>query len=351
MVVALPGSYSHHAGSMIRALEAEPGCRVRVVQLDKPEFLGMSLGMSVRMRLETDHSTAELIDPETAALLRDSDVVIADWADKGAVWASLLVPRDVRLVIRIHSVDVLSGPIHLVDWSAVDAVIAVSPHIRDVFRAVLGERVEHLDVPVVTNRILTETFDTQKSQSAEWTLGLVGWGQHVKDPVLALEVLARLRQRDERWRLKLIGADFAHKHAEHLNPYGREFMRRALQPDIVDAIEYAGFTRRLPTHLRDIGYILSTSLRESCPVGVLEGVASGAVPVVREWPVFARLKAAHRLFPDRFVFSTAVEAADIIETNRDGRSERAAEAREEMADLFSVAKTEGRLVETILGRG
>ncbi|HEX5967361.1 MAG TPA: hypothetical protein VFY88_02705 [Intrasporangium sp.] len=336
---------------MIRALEAEPGCQVQVVALDQPEFRGMSLGMSVRMRLEADRSTAETIDPESAVLLRDADVVIADWADKGAVWASLLVPRDVRLVIRIHSVDVLSGPIHLIDWSAVDAVIAVSPHIRDVFRAVLGARVEFLDVRVVTNRIVTEKFDTTKSQSAEWTLGLVGWGQHVKDPVLALEVLARLRQRDERWRLKLIGADFGHTQAEHMDRHGSEFMHRALEPDVVDAIEYAGFTRRLPTHLRDVGYILSTSLRESCPVGVLEGVASGAVPVVREWPVFARLTAAHRLFPERFVFGTAAEAADIIEANREGRSERAAGAREEMADLFSVAKTEGRLVETILGRG
>ena len=106
----------------------------------------------------------------------------------------------------------------------------------------------------------------------------------------------------------------------------------------------------LPAHLRDVGYILSTSLRESCPVGVLEGVASGAVPVVREWPVFARLDAAHQLFPERFVFNTAAEAATIIEANRAERMGRAAEAKEDMADLFSVEHTEGRLVEAILGR-
>ena len=144
--------------------------------------------------------------------------------------------------------------------------------------------------------------------------------------------------------------DGGHNQAEHINRYSREFMGRALQPDIVDAIEYAGFTRKLPAHLRDVGYILSTSLRESCPVGVLEGVASGAVPVVREWPVFARLDAAHQLFPERFVFNTAAEAATIIEANRAERMGRAAEAKEEMADLFSVEHTEGRLVEAILGR-
>ena len=353
-VLALPGIYHHHAGPMLKALEARGDVDLRMVRLDKPEFAGMILDTTtLRMRFEAqagDPSFADSLDPEAAGFVRGTDVVVADWADKGAVWASVLAPAEARLVIRIHSVDVLSGPAQLVDWSAVDTVIAVSPHIRDVFKTVLGRRVDHVDVRVVTNRIMTERFEADKSESADWTIGLVGWGQHVKDPVLALDILSALRQSDDRWRLKLIGADFGHNQAEHINRYSREFMGRALQPDVVDAIDYAGFTRKLPVHLRDVGYILSTSLRESCPVGVLEGVASGAVPVVREWPVFARLNAAHQLFPERFVFTTAAEAAKIIEANRAERMGRAAEAKEEMADLFSVEQTEGRLVEAILGR-
>lgn len=353
-VLALPGVYHHHAGPMLRALTAEDDITLKVAHLDLPVFRGMILDTTtLRMRFEAlrgETSFAESLEPEAFALVRGSDVIVADWADKGAVWASVLAPRGARLTIRIHSVDVLSGPVHLVDWSAVDTVIAVSPHIRDVFRTVLGDRVKHVDLQVVTNRILTERFTTDKPDSADWTVGVVGWGQHVKDPVLALEVLAALRARDERWQLKFIGADFRQGQAEHINRYSREFMQRALQPDVVDAVHYSGFTRRLPEHLKDVGYILSTSLRESCPVGVLEGVASGAVPVVREWPVFAELNAAAGLFPDRFVFRTAAEAADIIDRSHARRSEVAAEVRTELADLFSEEQTEGRLVATILGR-
>ena len=253
-VLALPGIYHHHAGPMLTALEARDDVDLRVERLDEPEFGGMILDTTtLRMRFEAqagDTSFAESLDPEAAAFVRGTDVVIADWADKGAVWASVLAPAEARLAIRIHSVDVLSGPVQLVDWSAVDTVIAVSPHIRDVFKTVLGRRVDHVDVRVVTNRIMTERFEADKSESADWTIGLVGWGQHVKDPVLALDILSALRRIDDRWRLKLIGADFGHNQAEHINRYSREFMGRALQPDIVDAIEYAGFTARASARRR-----------------------------------------------------------------------------------------------------
>ena len=350
-VVLLPGIYHHHAGPMLEALEADEAAELDVVRLTKPEFGGMILDTTtLRMRLEAIEDGpryAQGLEPEAAAGMTGAEVVVADWADKGAVWASLLTPRGARMAIRIHSVDVLSGPIHLVDWSSVDTVIAVSPHIREVFRTVLGERVDHVDVRVVTNRIRTEKFDTDKSPDADWTIGLVGWGQRVKDPMLALDILALLRQRDERWRLKLIGADFPQNRSD---PYTREFRLRALEPDLIDAIDYPGFTKRLPGHLRDVGYILSTSLRESCPVGVLEGIASGAVPVVRDWPAFARMGAARGLFPEHLVFSTAAEAAAIIEANQQLRAENAARAKAELADLFSIEKTEGRLVDAVLGR-
>lgn len=350
-LVILPGIYHHHAGPMLTAMEAQDGIELSVVRLDKPEFGGMILDTTtLQMRMEAidgDTEFAATIDPEAAAALSEADIVTADWADKGAVWASLLTPRRARLVIRIHSVDVLSGPIHLIDWSAVDTVIAVSPHIRDVFRCVLGSRVDHIDVRVVTNRILTERFDTTKTAAADWTIGLVGWGQRVKDPMLALDILALLRQRDDRWRLKLVGADFG---PNQVDRYTRDFRLRALEPDLIHAIDYAGFTRRLPEHLRDVGYILSTSLRESCPVGVLEGVASGAVPVVRDWPAFSSLRAAVRLFPEQYVFTTAAEAVEIIEADQQSRAEKAARARADLDDLFSVEKTEGRLVDAILGR-
>jgi hypothetical protein len=56
--------------------------------------------------------------------------------------------------------------------------------------------------------------------------------------------------------------------------------------------------------------IISSSVRESFHVALVEGAASGAVPVVRDWPFFARRAASARsLFPRDWVVATPEEAA------------------------------------------
>ena len=83
-------------------------------------------------------------------------------------------------------------------------------------------------------------------------------------------------------------------------------------------LEPIGAIRRMetddvPAALEEIGVILSTSVREGQPVGLLEGAASGAVPVVRDWPFFAgREHGARTLFPSDWVVDDPVEAAERI---------------------------------------
>jgi hypothetical protein len=59
--------------------------------------------------------------------------------------------------------------------------------------------------------------------------------------------------------------------------------------------------------------IVSSSVRESFHCGLVEGAASGAVPVVRDWPFFAgRPHGARTVFPADWVVATPEEAADRI---------------------------------------
>ena len=68
-----------------------------------------------------------------------------------------------------------------------------------------------------------------------------------------------------------------------------------------------------PPRSRDVGVILSTSVRESFHLGLIEGAASGAVPVVRNWPFFAgRAAGARSIFPADWIVETPAEAADRI---------------------------------------
>ncbi|WP_289017627.1 glycosyltransferase [uncultured Ornithinimicrobium sp.] len=356
-VSVLPGVYAHHAAPLLAALAQEEDVELTTVRPATVSFRGMMIDAPI-LQYRLEHALGRVptvglqVTREDYDAVTGADVVVADWADKGAVWTSTVVPEGTRMVVRVHSVDVLSAPAQLVDWSRVDDIIFVADHIRDLFVRLLGERVSHARLHVVTNIVPPENFPDPLLPDASRTLGVVGWAQVVKDPCFALEVLALLRQYDERWRLRLIGSDFGAHHAAAAVDYARAFRERALQEDLVDQVDYTGFTRELPRHLRHVGFVLSTSLREGCPIGTLEGTAAGAFPVVRDWPAFAGLGAARRLFPGRCVVTTPDEAAALIRSLAEEEDRRRAvvEVREAMSEQFSDAGTKDRLLDIILAR-
>jgi glycosyltransferase involved in cell wall biosynthesis len=197
-----------------------------------------------------------------------------------------------------------------------------------------------------------ERYVLPKSEAARTTLGMVGWAQQVKDPLWTLEVLAALRRHDPRWRLRLIGADFA---VDAANPVEREaaqaFHERMADPHVADGVDFVGYTSRLPEHLREIGWAVSSSRREGFHIGLVEMAASGAVPVVRDWPVYAGIGGAATLFPADWVSTTPAEAAERILRISDSGTWQDASGRtvDTVRDRFSGSDSAERLRRVVLG--
>jgi glycosyltransferase involved in cell wall biosynthesis len=244
-----------------------------------------------------------------------ADTVFVEWCTISATLLSLVDPGSTRIVLRLHSFEAFSHWPHRVDFSRVDDVVFVSDHVRDLAREAVP-RLSAEDGPrlhVVCNAQDLAAFRHPKRAGARHTLGLVGIGQVAKDPLWALEVLRLLRAHDPRYRLLLVGGG--------LNPAAsaaaRDYHDR-LERDLAE-LEPSGEVRRLgqlddvPAALAEIGVILSTSVREGSPCGLVEGAASGAVPVVRDWPFFAgRPHGARTLFPAEWVVGSPAEAAERI---------------------------------------
>ena len=76
------------------------------------------------------------------------------------------------------------------------------------------------------------------------------------------------------------------------------------------AVELLGHTDDVPAAMEQVGVVLSSSTRESFHIGLVEGAASGAVPVVRDWPFFPG--AARSLFPADWVVDDPAAAAERI---------------------------------------
>lgn len=306
-----PGPFGSFYRPVADELAAVPGATVTVRDL-RAALPGLSnLGMQasfVRSRL--DHARGRPVAgyDKAVELLTADDVLFVDWADKGALLASLLAPPTTRLVLRVHSVDLLRPWLHLVDWSRVAALICVSETMAGFARDLLGDRLAQVELRVLPPLVDPQRFDTAKTAGAGKTICMVGWAQRVKDPLWALEVFARLVADDDQWRLLLIGADFPARLPASGVRHAAEFRQRAMADDIRERISYVGFTHDLPAHLAGAGWVLCASRREAFPVGLAECLLSGAAPVIRDWPMMAGRGGARALYPSSWVVGTVDEA-------------------------------------------
>ncbi len=355
-VVVLPGVYPLREQAWVSAARAIPGAEVDVLNMRRfdPVFRGMELDHRVIADLlEPDRSPQwQQIEP-ALTVLAQAEVVIADWADPGAVWASLNAPKGAQLIVRFHGVDAISGWIHLVDWSRVDDLVFPAPHMQDLVVQILGRRIEHTRLHMIPNYIEGSKNQRPKRQQAQRTLALVGWAQRVKDPLWALEVLRELVKHDRSWRLLLVGKQFAsHPSASGLR-YQQEFERRLADQELIEHVEIRGFTRNLAELFEEVGFVLSCSRREAFGIAFAEGVASGAVPILRDWPIFASVNAAARTFTPEWVVVDPAQAADRIRelSTLENWQRAARQAQSQLVDVASADDTLQRMRDVIKLRG
>ncbi|WP_323096035.1 glycosyltransferase [Intrasporangium sp. YIM S08009] len=354
-VTVLPGAYPKFAKAVVEQLT--PAADVEVLDLGARESRFTNTGIdprTVRARLLAATGQAPALDPATAEALT-ADVVFVDWADKGLTWATDVVPEGTRVVVRLHGVDTLSAWLHTADWSRVTDAIFPSEHLRRAAANALGGRLDGVRQHVVANPVDVDRYVLPKHPSARKRLGMVGWAQQVKDPQWTLDVLAELRRHDPEWRLALIGADVDLRAG---NPVERELAqafhaRLAADPDLHDGIDYVGYTSALPERLRDVGWAVSASRREGFHVGLVEMAASGAVPVVRDWPVYAREGGAGLLYPTDWVVTTPAEAATRIlaVTDAGAWDDESAGTVDTVRKRFSGSDAGARLREIVLRNG
>ncbi|MFG3494105.1 glycosyltransferase [Streptomyces sp. NPDC047928] len=306
----------HFLGEIRGRYENHPDVEVRTVDVaDEPVLNKLSMNRIAEYRLGAAPEVGPQIEEHLRPHLDWADVVFVDWCTAAAALFTAVDPGGARIVVRLHSYETFSHWPYLVDFSRVDDLIFVGAHLRDLTVAAVP-RLRQDGAPrlhVIPNAMDLGRYELPKDPEARFTLGLIGISAVAKDPRWAIEVLRLLRADDERYRLFLIGSDVDATLSPAARAYAKEYER-----DLAD-LEKAGAVRRLgqledvPAALKEVGVILSSSVRESFHCGFVEGAASGAVPVGRDWPFFAgRAEGARTLFPADWVVASPREAADRI---------------------------------------
>ncbi|WP_193611196.1 hypothetical protein [Nocardioides lijunqiniae] len=299
-------------------LHAERGAEVRYLT---PEDLGgaASYVREGLPRLLHSLATDELVREEAEELLRPhldwADVVLAEWCTSMALFLSLVDPGDARVVVRLHSFEGWTNWPHLLDVSRVDEVVYVGEHLRELVQAVvprLGPD-EGPRTSVANNVVDLRRFALPKHGDVRHTLAMVGYAGVAKDVRWTMELVRRLRAHDERYRLLLFGEDLPETGTAIYREYERAYRTELAELEAAGAVERRGRTLDVPEALREVGVIVSSSVRESEHLAVKEGAAGGAVAVVRDWPFFAgRQGGARTTYPESWVVASLEEAVDRV---------------------------------------
>ena len=334
---------THVLGDIVAAVAADPDFEVDCLELPAIAADGDWWLFPVRDRVARYGRFAKA-QPAAAAQIGWADVVFCEWCNTAAVWLSHLLPPGKRLVIRLHAYEALGPWPLLVDWTRVDQLVFVADHVRARVVEALGlQRFANLDIRVLNPSHDTARFDRPKHAGAERTLGLVGYDRQVKRADLALDILAALQNEDPSWGLRLVGREIQD---DALSARLQAQIEALPRPD---AVTIDPWTPDLPEWFRGIGYILSTSDREGTHEAVAQAMSSGAIAVVRRWPLATRWHGAERRYPNALHFDGADTAASAIGEVAKSPARRRVAAKREAAVRFGRAPVFAELMRLLRG--
>ena len=292
---------------------AQPHLRVVIAGHDLKFFTRLiayfRLQPGIEVRVDQWASLGEHDEAVSKELAEWADVVVCEWCGPNAVWYSRHKRAGSRLLVHLHRFEVYSHYPGQVKIGNVEQVICVSDHYARLTREHTGWPAAK--VVTVPNPLDGSQLDRRKLDGAQYHLGVVGIVPSRKRLDLALDVLEELRRDDDRYLLFVKGGMPWEHWWVWQNPAEREhysaWLRRVQRaPLLRDAVVFDDAGPDVAAWLRRVGFVLSTSDDESFHVAPAEGMASGAVPVIRHWA------GAETIYDQRWIHETPAEMAAFI---------------------------------------
>jgi len=263
------------------------------------------------------------------ALADEAQSIFAEWARPSAVWYSQRKRPDQLLVVRLHRFELDAPYPYSIVADNVDAMVYIAPLFGKRIRDELSWPVEKL--VYIPNYVDIDWLERPKLPDARFALGFVGIERSIKRFDLALDLLASVRQEDQRFCLFVRSVLPWNNRSTWSDANEREFAewcqeRIDWDPLLRGAVHFDAPGRDMARWYRKVGHIVSSSDAEGVHTSVAEGMASGAVPVIRPWP------GADDIYGKEWIYhSLDLAAAAVIESVDELQwMERSARARAEI---------------------
>lgn len=314
---------------------AERGIEIRRFEVDslpaaerptRERVLGARLDLALHgRRLPTPAPLAEQFEW--------ADVVLVEWGHHVLTWVSLMDTMPRRTAARFHRFEVYTPFPLLTVYPVIDRVLFVSGHVRTLLDHLTPHLTRAGSVLEVENFLARGLGPEPGEGHDPYLLAQVGWVRPVKDVLFTLDLLERLRRDDHRFRLLLVGPGLPDSPADD-SAHERK-VRARLESLPAGAVELLGPRDDVPEILAGAGWIISSSLVEGVHEAVMEGLAAGCLPVVRDWPGARAYGGARTIYREDWVVPDVAAAAERV---RSVLAEGELDARSRDARAWVVAR-------------
>jgi len=243
-------------------------------------------------------------------LLKYADIIFCEWCLGNAEWYSNNKKENQILLIRLHHQEIYQNLPYLdrIKWRNVDCIIFICQNNMSLFLEKFPAMKDR--AVLIYNLIDCCSFNLPKLYGAEFNLGFIGVAPKRKAPHVAFEILKRLKQIDSRYTLFIKGKspreyDWLWRRPDERNYYEQLYYDINTSQD-ANSVVFDPHGNDMPEWFSKIGFLLSTSEHEGSHQAVAEAMASGTIPVIRNWA------GAGLLYPREFVFETIDDAVELI---------------------------------------
>lgn len=228
-----------------------------------------------------------------------ADVCWFEWCDELVVYGSRLpLAKEKKLICRLHRYEAFTGVPQKVEWCNVDRLVIVTRHLKDLLEMYYPGISDKVKIEVIENGVDISRFSF-KRRSNGFNLAMVGYVHSRKNPVLLLQIIRKLADIDNRYKLYIAGR-FQEQILKLYWDY--QVSRMGLENNVV----FDGWQDDINSWLEDKDYILSTSIHESFGYGIAEAMARGIKPIIHDFPY------AYEIWSEELLFRTVDEAVDLI---------------------------------------
>lgn len=216
--------------------------------------------------------------------LKWADVIFCEWGLGNAVWYSNNKLPHQKLIVRMHRQELETEYPNQFELNNIDKIIAISPYIYEEFYRVF--KLPREKMIMIYNALDAQKLDLPKQKDSQFNLGIVGINPKMKRLDLALDIFERLWEKDDRYKLFVKGKrpeeiQWLWRNEEQRVYYEEQYSRIENAP-WKESVQFDGFGE-MSEWFQKIGYVLSTSDFESFHLAPAEGMASGAIPMVKYW--------------------------------------------------------------------